>query len=124
MRRSRCWRNLRYSASSIYPSNNQTMDWPKKKITKKTTTHDDKCDVGPVRPRESPQLSADRRDLFDARALPDTAHNARSTIEGLAPLEQAQPHRVQLPLVQHSVRQVVQQPGIRPMPSRCTATGV
>jgi hypothetical protein len=71
-------------------------------------THDAKCDVGLVQPRESPHLSTDRRDLLDALALPYTARNSRQTIEGLAHLEQVQPRRVQLPLVQHGVRRVVQ----------------
>ena len=36
-------------------------------------------------------------------------------IEELARLEQVQRRRVQLPLMQHGVRRVVQQPGIRAM---------
>jgi hypothetical protein len=35
MRRSRCWRNLRYSASSIYPQQQPNHGLAKKKITKK-----------------------------------------------------------------------------------------
>ena len=100
-------------STSRPPSNNQFS--PKKNNYKENVTHDDERDLGPVRPRERPQLSTDRRDLFDARALPDTARKVLPTIDGLKRLEQVQRRRVQLPLVQHGVRRVVQQPGIRAM---------
>jgi hypothetical protein len=58
----------------------------------------------------------------------------RPMIEELARLEQVQRRRVQLPLMQHGVRQAVQQPGIRAMrieledlgqraSNRCSAVG-
>jgi hypothetical protein len=100
---------------SIYPATTKPWISQKKKITKKKVTHDDKRDVGPVRLRECPQLLTDRHYHLDAVALPDTARKVWPMIEELAHLKQVQRHRVQLPLMQHGVRRVVQQPGIRAM---------
>ena len=86
------------------------------KDMKERFAHCGERDIGPVPPHELCQLGADRRDIFDTFALPDTVRKIRSMIEEPARLEQVQRRRVQLATEQDGVWRVIKQAGIFAIP--------
>ena len=83
---------------------------------KERFTHCGERDAAPVPPRELCQIGADRRDIFDALAFPDTVCKIRSMIEEPARLEQVQRRWVQLVTEQDGMWRVIKQARIFAVP--------
>jgi hypothetical protein len=77
---------------------------------KKYITYHDKRDVAPVSPHKLSQPLANSSDLLNALTLPDPLRKVRSMIEELVRLKKMQRRRVQVLLISHTMRRVVQQP--------------
>src|SRR6266404_4798743 len=111
-RRSPCWRNFRYSTWSICPFPSAH---PRRE-RERTKSYRGKGDVSPVAPGVFREGRADRRDVLHALALPDTIREVRPMVEELERLKQVQCRRVQFVLIHDSMRRMVQQARVLPVP--------
>ena len=73
-----------------------------------TITHRHERNVSPIPPRELSQLRAHSSDILDVLTLPDLLREIRSMIEELARLIEMQRRWVQVVLIHHTMRGMVQ----------------
>ena len=81
-----------------------------------TITHSYERDVAPIQPLEIVHLRAQSSDILDALTPPDRLRKVRSMIQELARLKKMQRRRVQVLLIHHTMRRMVQQPRILSIP--------
>jgi hypothetical protein len=82
----------------------------RKERRKKKITYRVERDVAPVPPHKLSQILAESSDLLNVLTLPDPIRKVRPMIQELVCLKKMQRRRVQIILMHHTMRRVVQQP--------------